>query len=165
LAQNLKAIAQMIAADLGIAVFCESLGGFDTHVQQISSHSPTRGHHALLLETLSAALRAFFEDLERMGRAQDVLIMTFSEFGRHPAENGRLGTDHGTANQMFLISSSLIPGLYGIYPGLEDVELDGTGDLVFTVDFRRVYSTILSKWLGVNPDVILGASFPDLEFL
>jgi len=164
-AQRLKRIAQIIATDLEVVVFYASLGGFDTHTDQVMESSSVEGQHALLLETLSASLAAFFDDLEEMGRDQDALIMTFSEFGRRLSENRQLGTDHGTANQMFLLSSSLAPGLYGTYPGLGDQDLDGIGDPVFTVDFRSVYSTILSNWLGVDPEPILGQSFPNLRFL
>jgi uncharacterized protein (DUF1501 family) len=164
-AQDLKEIAQIIAADLGVVVFHAGLGGFDTHVGQVSETSSVEGRHALLLDTLSAALLAFFEDLRKMGKDQDTLIVTFSEFGRRLSENGSLGTDHGTANQIFLLSSSLAPGLYGTHPGLADGELDAVGDLVFTLDFRSVYTTVLSNWLGVDPEPVLGESFPDLGFL
>ena len=164
-AQNLQTIAQIIAANLGVTVFYASLGGFDTHAGQISGTSSVEGQHALLLEILSSALTAFADDLQELGRDQDTLVVTFSEFGRRLAENGSLGTDHGTANQMFLLGSTVSPGLYGTYPGLSDGELDPIGDLVSTVDFRSVYSEVLANWLGVDPAPVLGESFPDLGFL
>jgi uncharacterized protein (DUF1501 family) len=110
-------------------------------------------------------MRAFVDDLHEMGRDQNTLIMTFSEFGRRLSENGSIGTDHGTANQMFLFGSSILPGLYGTYPGLADHELDSTGDLIFNVDFRSVYSTVLSSWLGVDPEPVLGGAFANLGFI
>jgi uncharacterized protein (DUF1501 family) len=164
-AQNLKTIAQIIAAELGVVVFYASLGGFDTHAAQVSGTSSVDGHHALLLETLSSALTAFLDDLQEMGRDQDTLIMTFSEFGRRLAENGSLGTDHGTANQIFMLGSPVSPGLYGTYPGLSEAELDPIGDLVYTVDFRSIYSEVLASWLGVDPAPVLGGSFPHLGIL
>ena len=164
-AQKLKTIAQIVAADLGVSVFYATLGGFDTHAAQVSNGNSAEGQHAVLLETLSSALKAFLDDLQEMGRDQDSLIMTFSEFGRRLSENGSLGTDHGTSNQMFVFSPSLVPGLYGSHPGLSDNELDEIGDMRFTVDFRSVYSTVLSGWLGVDPEPVLGESFPDLGFL
>ena len=164
-AQNLQTIAQIIAANLGVTVFYASLAGFDTHAGQISGTSSVEGQHALLLEILSSALTAFADDLQELGRDQDTLVVTFSEFGRRLAENGSLGTDHGTANQMFLLGSTVSPGLYGTYPGLSDGELDPIGDLVSTVDFRSVYSEVLANWLGVDPAPVLGESFPDLGFL
>ena len=93
-----------------------------------------------------------------MGRDQDVLIMTSSEFGRRLSENG-------TANQMFLLGSSLVPGLYGTYPGLQETDLDGIGDSVVTVDFRSIYASVLSNWLGVDSEPLLGESFPGLGFV
>jgi uncharacterized protein (DUF1501 family) len=141
------------------------LTGFDTHAAQVTGTSSVQGQHALLLETLSGALMAFLQDLQEMGRHQDTLIMTFSEFGRRLAENGSLGTDHGTANQMFFLGPSVNPGLHGTHPGLSDAELDGIGDLIYTVDFRSVYATVLSNWLGVDPEPVLGESFPELGFL
>ncbi|MGW8180643.1 MAG: DUF1501 domain-containing protein, partial [bacterium] len=91
-AQHLKTIAQIMAADLGVVVYYTSLGGFDTHANQVSGSSSVGGQHALLLETLSSALTAFFANLEEMGRDRDALIMTFSEFGRRLAQNGNLGS-------------------------------------------------------------------------
>jgi uncharacterized protein (DUF1501 family) len=89
--------------------------------------------------------------------------MTFSEFGRRVKQNGSVGTDHGTANNLFLMSGSLQqPGIYNPGPNLTDL-IDG--DLKFTVDFRSVYATILNKWLGADDAVILGNQFEKLGFV
>lgn len=152
---NLKLIAQTIQAGLGTSVFYTKIGSFDTHSKQLAGH-------AGLLTALSDGLAAFHQDMEAHGRANDVVVMTFSEFGRRVAENGSGGTDHGTAGPMFVLGGGVTGGLYGEYPSLTTLK---DGDLIHTVDFRSVYSTIIRKWLGADPDTILGAPFEDIGFL
>jgi uncharacterized protein (DUF1501 family) len=154
-AQGLKLIAQVIASDLGTRLFYVQLGGFDTHANQ-------RNTHQRLLETLAGGLDAFQRDLEAMGDADQVLTMTFSEFGRRVRENGSQGTDHGTAEPMFLLGTGLVGGLYGRQPSLDDLD---NGDLRYEVDFRAVYATVLERWLGSNPEPVLGAPFAPLDFV
>ncbi|MBX2817487.1 MAG: DUF1501 domain-containing protein, partial [Saprospiraceae bacterium] len=90
-------------------------------------------------------------------------IMTFSEFGRRVEENGSLGTDHGTANTMLLMGGNLAQaGVYNDVPSLRDLD---QGDLRYQIDFRRIYATILEKWLDVPPESILPGNFPGLSFL
>lgn len=114
---------------------------FDTHVHQ-------GGVHSRLLTYASDAVAAFFADLERIGRADDVVVLAFSEFGRRVAENSNLGTDHGTANVMFVAGKGVQGGYYGEPPSL--TELDETDNLVHTTDFRRVYASVAQGWLGVT---------------
>ena len=99
-------------------------------------------HHAPLLEELSASLRAFLDDLAAARLADRVLVLVFSEFGRRVAENGSKGTDHGTAGPVLLAGPRVRPGLHGAYPSLTDLV---DGDLKMTVDFRRVYATVLER--------------------
>jgi uncharacterized protein (DUF1501 family) len=153
--RSLQLIAAMIAGNLGSRVYFASLGGFDTHAGQ-------RGTHAQLLGQLGASVRAFYQDLRQQGNAGRVLVMTFSEFGRRVAQNGSGGTDHGTAAPMFLFGDSVKPGLYGQHPSLTDLD---RGDLKFGIDFRSVYTTVLAKWLGADPRLVLNGSFPTLEFI
>ncbi len=150
LAANLAAIAHNIAAGTGVRVFYTSIGGFDTHAFQVVPGNPTRGIHARLLFTLSTAVTGFLDDLTRRGREEQVLVVIFSEFGRRLAENGTFGTDHGTANPMFILGKGVIPGLHGRHPGLSREELTPSGDLVHTVDFRSVYAWILTGWAGIR---------------
>ena len=112
---------------------------FDTHVYQGDLHQR-------LLTYTSDAVSAFIRDLERIGRADDVALMIFSEFGRRVPENANLGTDHGTANLMFVVGKNVKGGHYGKIPSL--TELDEGDNLVYTTDFRRVYATMISGWLG-----------------
>jgi uncharacterized protein (DUF1501 family) len=91
------------------------------------------------------------------------MIMTFSEFGRRVAENASLGTDHGTANNMFLISGSLKKkGLYNELSSLNNLK---EGDLQYRIDFRDVYATILENWLNTSPSEILGKGFNNLQII
>ena len=112
---------------------------FDTHVFQ-------NNVHRRLLTYTSDAVSAFIRDLERIGRADDVALMIFSEFGRRVPENVTLGTDHGAANVMFVVGNGVKGGHYGEVPSL--TKLAKGDNLAYTTDFRRVYQTLISGWLG-----------------
>jgi uncharacterized protein (DUF1501 family) len=150
-AKGLQSIAQLIDADLGTRVFYLSLGGFDTHAGQ-------RNAHARLLKELGEGLAAFQRDLEAHGRADRVLTMTFSEFGRRVAENASGGTDHGAAEPMFVLGP-VRGGIVGDHPSLTDLD---HGDLKHAIDFRSVYSTVLEGWLGASTEKVLGQRFDSL---
>jgi uncharacterized protein (DUF1501 family) len=139
LALDLRKVAALIKAGFPTRIYYVSLTGFDTHAGQA-------GGRSYLLRGLGEGLHAFQDDLKRIGRANDVAIMMFSEFGRRVEENASAGTDHGTAGPMFVIGKSVKAGLYGKHPSLKD--LDSNGDLQMTTDFRRVYSTMISEWMG-----------------
>jgi uncharacterized protein (DUF1501 family) len=155
LARQLRLIADLVEAGLGLRVAFLRLGGFDTHAAQ----APV---HADLLGQLSAALGAFFEDLSERGLARQVLLVAYSEFGRRVAENASLGTDHGAAGPVLLISGALQGGLYGPSPDLTDLD---EGDLRHAVDFRRVYATLLRRWLEAPAEAVLARRFEPLGFL
>ena len=114
---------------------------FDTHVFQNDTHKR-------LLTYASDAVSAFIRDLERIGRADDVVVMVFSEFGRRVPENVNLGTDHGTANLIFVAGKPVKGGHYGRIPSL--TKLDAGDNLIYTTDFRRVYASMISRWLGYH---------------
>ena len=101
---------------------------------------------SVCLTYASDAVSAFIRDLERIKRADDVVVMVFSEFGRRVPENVNLGTDHGTANLMFVAGNQVKGGHYGKIPSL--TKLDAGDNLIYTTDFRRVYATMISGWLG-----------------
>jgi len=116
-----------------------------------------------LLGQLDAALKSFFLDLKAQGNDQRVVLMTFSEFGRRVQENASAGTDHGKASCLFLAGPAVKGGLHGTYPSLTKLS---EGDLVHTVDFRRVYATLLQDWLkapALKP--ILGGDYDKLPLL
>jgi len=156
LAAQLKLVAQVINGNLGTRLFSVSQGGFDTHANQ----KPTQDKN---LGLLGDALDAFMQDLANMGQQDNVVIMTFSEFGRRAKQNGSAGTDHGTAEPMFVIGNRVNGGLYGSYPSLSD--LDGNGDLKFSADFRSVYAGMLKDVVGTDPKTILGGDFAPIDVL
>jgi uncharacterized protein (DUF1501 family) len=152
---RLKTVSELIKADLETSVYYVSLGGFDTHVNQINQHQR-------LLSTYGDGISAFVSDLGDT-MMKDVLILTFSEFGRRVTQNASNGTDHGTANNVFLISGDLKEkGFLNETPDLSSLD---EGDLIHRVDFRSVYATILDKWLEVPSEKILKSSFDTLSFI
>lgn len=138
---DLNKIAALIAADLPTRLYYAAFrnNAFDTHVHQGNLHRR-------LLTYTSDAVAAFVQDLERLGRADDVVMLIFSEFGRRVPENTNLGTDHGTANLMFAVGKPVKGGHYGELPSL--TELDEGDNLIYTTDFRRVYASVIQGWLG-----------------
>lgn len=155
LAQNLKQIAQLIGAGLSTQVYFTSLPGFDTHSNQ-------GGTHQALLKDLGDSVGAFVKDLEHRGLGERVLLVTLSEFGRRIRENRSRGTDHGAAAPLFVVGPKARPGLIGDPPDLVDT-IDG--DVRHTLDFRRVYATLLEEWLGFPSPPILGEPFQTLPFV
>jgi uncharacterized protein (DUF1501 family) len=157
LAQSLRIVARLIRADLGVQVYGTELGGdgfggFDNHANQL-------GNHCALLHQLSESVTAFIEDLTRDKLIDQVVLMTYSEFGRTAAENGRRGTDHGSAAPVLLAGGSLKAGLVGPHPGFS--ELEG-GGLKHHTDFRRLYATVLDHWLKLDSQTILAERFEPL---
>jgi len=128
---------------------------FDTHVFQNDLHQR-------LLTYTSDAVSAFMQDLKRIGRDKDVVLMIFSEFGRRVPENTSLGTDHGAANLMFVAGNHVKGGHYGKIPSL--TALDPGDNLMYTTDFRRVYATMIAGWLGYkNTQDLLKGSFEPFD--
>jgi uncharacterized protein (DUF1501 family) len=141
---DLPKVAALINAKMPTRLYYTSYrnNAFDTHVFQGDLHKR-------LLTYASDSVAAFMKDMERIGRADDVVVMVFSEFGRRVPENVNLGTDHGTANLMFVAGKQVKGGHYGTIPSL--TKLDAGDNLLYTTDFRRVYATMISGWLGL-PD-------------
>jgi uncharacterized protein (DUF1501 family) len=152
-ANRLKLAAQIITSSLSPQIVYLQIGGFDTHANQ-------KDTQANLLKTVSDGIAAFYKDMDSKGKANDTMVMTFSEFGRRVKENGSRGTDHGSAEPMFLIGGRVSGGLYGTYPSLTDLD---NGDLRFTVDFRQVYATVLQDWLGADPSHVLYSDFQKIN--
>lgn len=150
---DLKRVAGMIAAKLPTRVYYVGQGGYDHHASQA-------GAHQTLLLYLSDALRGFLADLKRIGRADDVAVMVFTEFGRRVQENASKGTDHGTATPMFVLGKKVKGGFHGKHPSLTD--LDG-GNLKMTTDFRSVYATMIREWMGYDDTrTLLKGDYPTL---
>jgi len=152
LSERLRLVARLIKAGFGTRVFYTVQAGYDTHYSQLPQH-------ANLLAELGGALRAFLDDLKNAKLDERVVVLVFSEFGRRVAENGSLGTDHGTAGPVLLAGSRVKPGLVGQTPSLLDLQ---DGDLKMGIDFRQVYATVLEDWLGLPARTTLGGDFPRL---
>lgn len=156
LGKDLKTIASLIFSDINTKVYYVSLGSFDTHINQ----QPQQDR---LFKEMNDAVGAFIKDLKANKRFNDVLFFTFSEFGRRVSQNASAGTDHGTANNMFLLSGGLQEkGILNALPDLSDLQ---EGDLKYKVDFKNVYATVLNKWLGADDEKILGKKFDRLKFI
>jgi len=156
LGQSLKTIASLVLSDINTKVYYVSLGSFDTHVAQ-------EGQQKRLFTELNDAVKAFTDDLKGNNRFQDLLLMTFSEFGRRVNQNFSGGTDHGTANNMFFIGGGLKQkGIINPMPDLSDLQ---EGDLKYQVDFKNVYATVLNNWLKADDQKILGRPFDHMAFI
>lgn len=151
-ALDLNKVAALIDARLPTRLYYTAYrrNAFDTHVQQADLHQR-------LLTYASDAVSAFMRDLERIGRAKDVTLLVFSEFGRRVPENTSLGTDHGTANHMYVIGQPVRGGHYGTRPSL--TQLDEGDNLIHTTDFRRVYASVIDGWLGADAQQVLRGRF------
>ena len=155
LGTQLALVGRLIKAGSPTRAYSVSLGGFDTHANE-------KDTHARLLGQLDAAVTGFFKQLGNDRRAGDVVLMTYSEFGRRVAANASGGTDHGTAAPLFVAGPRVKGGFYGDEPSLTDLD---QGDLRFTTDFRSVYATMLGQVLGVDPTVSLAKGFGPLPLL
>jgi uncharacterized protein (DUF1501 family) len=150
---DLKKVAELINSGNNTSIYYLDLSGFDTHVFQ-------KNKQKRLLKTYAEGVASFVEDLKMNGNMDDVLIMTFSEFGRRVKENASGGTDHGTANNVFLMGTGLKhAGLYMDSTDLGDLD---KGDLKYKIDFRRVYAEVLENWLGTTKGEILSGKFETL---
>ncbi len=152
---HLKTIVQMINAGMETSVYYTQLGGFDTHAQQ-------KVRQDRLLKIYAEGISYLVSELKKSGQFKDTLIMTFSEFGRRVSQNASQGTDHGTANNLFLIGESVNGGLFNDVPSLNDLD---NGDLKYELDFRRVYATVMEQWLDANSKEILKRDYQLLDLL
>ena len=156
-ANQLKTIAKFINSGLSTNVYFTSLDGFDTHANQQNTQKR-------LLKQYADGIESFVYDLEQGNQFDDTLILTFSEFGRRVKQNAANGTDHGAANNVFVVGKHLKKqGLYNNLANLED--LDDNRDIKFEIDFRSLYSTVLEKWLQVDAHEVLKSDFKTLDFI
>jgi uncharacterized protein (DUF1501 family) len=155
LSRRLRLIAQLIKAGLTTSIYYTRLGGFDTHANQL-------GQHERLLNNVAASIQAFQKDMDAKGLGKKVVVMCFSEFGRRVNQNNSAGTDHGAAAPMFVVGGGIKGGVYGSYPSLSDLD---DGDLKYSTDFRRVYATLLERWLNADASKILKNTFEPVAFL
>lgn len=155
--KQLKTTSEFINSNLDSSVYYVSMGGFDTHANQ-------ENRQKKLLKTYSESMEVFINDLKQNDTFKDTLVITFSEFGRRLQQNAAGGTDHGAANNVFIIGENLkTKGFYNDAPNL--LNLDPNGDLIHSVDFRSIYATVLDTWLQVDDEAILNKSFNKLNFI
>jgi uncharacterized protein (DUF1501 family) len=152
---GLQLLAEVITSQPGFRVGHITLGGFDNHSRENPSHDR-------LMDSLATGLAAFCQDLEAHGKADGVVAMTWSEFGRRAGENASQGTDHGTAAPMFILGKGVKGGAYGEAPSLTNLD---NGNLKFSTDFRSVYATVFEHWLQTPSASLLGGQFPLLGFV
>jgi uncharacterized protein (DUF1501 family) len=152
----LQLAASLITSGSGVKLLHVTLGGFDTHQMELNRHNELMGY-------LDQSVAAFYHDLDLHGMADKVLIATWSEFSRRPQENASGGTDHGAASAVLLMGNPVQGGFYGQAPSLGN--LDNTGNLRYSVDFRSIYQEILNTHLGADGKEILGQAFDRVPFL
>lgn len=150
-----KQIAQLIATSPATRIVYFSAGGFDTHARQPENHEK-------LLKGFSDGVAAFQKEMEQIGKADKVVVLVFSEFGRRCYENASLGTDHGQAGPMFLIGKNVRGGFHGAGPDLQDLV---DGDLRWKIDFRDVYASALEEWMGGDSSLVLGAGHKPMDLV
>lgn len=149
LSGKLRNVARLISGGLKTKVYVVQLGGFDNHDNQVIEGNVTQGKHSDLLKELSEAIAAFQDDLELLNIDDKVIGMTYSEFGRRIRSNAGLGTDHGTAAPLFLFGNCARHQILGDAPEI-DTQVDNKEGVPMQYDFRNIYSTILTDWLGAT---------------
>jgi uncharacterized protein (DUF1501 family) len=164
LGNSFKNCAQLLYGDLGIHSVTIGVGGWDTHENQNKINAGrTMGYHDGILKDVSDCIDAFFTDLENLGLADNVLLITMSDFGRNATENSTFGTDHGFSSVAFAVGKTVKGGVYNQYPDL--TQLVYTNKLDIKSDFRSVYSTIAARFLDADPMLVTGGTFPLMDFL
>ena len=145
-------ITRMIKGSLNTRIYMVELGGFDTHDTQVDTSDTTQGVHANLLRQLNNSIGTFMQNMDAIGRSDDVLVMTYSEFGRTIVSNGSNGTDHGTAAPLFIFGNKVDPAILGSNPNIPSNAV-WQDNLAVEYDFKQVYSSIINQWLSVGQNL------------
>ena len=156
ISQNMKGIAQVLLAGLGTRIFYTQQGGYDTHSNQVPIQP-------LLLGDLSRGIADFFADIQAHDASDNVLMFVFTEFGRRVLDNGS-GTDHGSGGMAMAFGDRVKGGMHGEYPSLKPEHLL-EGDLLFNIDFRGIYGTLIERWLGLDAVPIVGGNYEQIAFV
>jgi len=161
-------ITKLISGGLKSRIYMLDIGGFDTHGRQVEESDHTKGQHASLLSQVNDNVSAFMRNMEIINKDDDVLLMTFSEFGRTVHSNATFGTDHGSVSPVFLMGNNVNPSISGANPYIpnksdfQDFSLDQYEmDLQF--DFRQIYFSVLSQWFDESPSTIKEVLFKDFN--
>lgn len=155
LAEQLSLVSNCVKAAIPTRVYSVSLGGFDTHADEL-------GTQQKLLQTLDDALTPFLNEMRSDKFGKNVVVLVYSEFGRRVAANASQGTDHGKAGPVFVLGEPVKGGFYGEQPSLTDLD---DGDLKGDIDFRDIYYELLAKTVGADPTPSVGTGRRDIGFL
>jgi uncharacterized protein (DUF1501 family) len=168
LADKLKIVANLIAGGLETQIYVVSLGGWDTHSSQVNSETDKlKGVHPTLLSELSKAIAAFFDDIQLMGKADEVIGFVYSEFGRRIKSNDSLGTDHGTTWPAILFGPKINAGITGNNPEIPAV-VTKSDNLEMQFDFKGIYTGIYTQWFGLEPSEatsLLNGTFENIDII
>ena len=160
LADQLKTVAKLISGGLSSKVYMVEIGGFDTHAYQTQEAGNPIGNHYDLLQELSSAIEVFFNDLDSQGLSDDIVGLTYSEFGRKAAENGNMGTDHGEVSPMFVFGKPIQGGVSGINPDLTEANSDNNFQIeTVQHDYRETFGTLIQNFMGANDEVVNSTFF------
>jgi uncharacterized protein (DUF1501 family) len=155
LSDQLKTVAKLISGGLESKVYMVEISGFDTHGNQIQDIGNPAGAHYELLNELSTAIETFFNDLDSQGLAEDIVGVTYSEFGRKAAENGNMGTDHGQVSPMFVFGKPIQGGVSGTNPDLTEATSNNNFQIeTVQYDYRETFGTILQNFMGANNETV-----------
>ena len=167
LGEQFEKVTKLISGGLNTRIYLVELGGFDTHDTQVDQSDHTKGAHAILMKTLNDTILTFMQNMDDIKRSDDLLVMTYSEFGRTIASNGSMGTDHGTAAPLFVFGNKVDSGVLGNNPIIPS-NAQWQDNLESEFDFRQVYSSIMNQWLTVNPtteEEVLFKKFDQLSII
>ena len=164
LGRQLQVASSLIKGGLKSKIFIASIGGFDTHGEQVDRNDTTKGQHSNLMKDLNNSISSLFTDLDENSKSEDVLIMTFSEFGRTIVSNGSYGTDHGTAAPLFVFGNKVDFNISGANPEIP-YDAEWQDNLNPEFDFRQVYYSVIKQWLGGNEDTAENALFKKFDQL
>ena len=164
LAEQLKIVANLISGGLQTKVYIVSLGGFDTHSDQVMMSDTALGEHAVLLGQLSEAIESFQKDLEQQNLSERVVGMTFSEFGRRIRSNGSFGTDHGSAAPLMIFGSCVNGAIIGDNPVIPE-EVGSKDGVAMQFDFRSVYGSLLIDWFEAEESTVRSLLYDDFQYI
>jgi uncharacterized protein (DUF1501 family) len=162
LGNQLKVASSLIKGGLESKIYIASIGGFDTHDNQILTNDTTKGEHANILKDLNNSIGSFFDDLDKNAKSEDVLVMTFSEFGRTITSNASNGTDHGTAAPLFVFGNKVDFNISGENPNIPQNAV-WEDNLSSEFDFRQIYFSVIKQWLGGNEETAKNTLFKDFD--
>ena len=160
LANQLKTVARLMRGGIETKVFMVTIGGFDTHNAQNQGSGDINGRHAELLNEVSTAVDAFVEDVNSDSIGDDIIGITFSEFGRKAKQNGNLGTDHGEIAPMFVFGKPVQGGVSGTNVDLTEATSNNNWQIkTVQHDYRQVFATLMQDFLGADNAVVDNAFF------